>query len=58
MQQPFCYAPIPLPLKPVMSFMTSPAIINPTTDGTKAVLPGTCLRCVQFLAVPGGQMQC
>ncbi len=40
------------------SFITSPAIINPTTDGTKALLPGTCRLCVHFLAVPGGHMQC
>ena len=26
------------------SLITSPAIISPTTGGTKAVLPGTCLR--------------
>lgn len=26
-----------------ISFITSPAIINPTTDGTKAILPGNCL---------------
>ena len=59
MQQPvFVHAPIPRPLKPVISFITSPAIINPTTDGTNAVLPGTCLRCVHFLAVPGGHIQC
>ena len=44
-------------LKCVRSFITSLAIISPTTDGTKALLPGTCLRCVHFLAVPGGQIQ-
>lgn len=32
-----------LPLNCVISFITSPAIISPTTDGTNAVLPGTCL---------------
>ena len=32
-------------------------MINPTTDGTKALLPGTWRRCVHFLAVPGGQVQ-
>lgn len=29
------------PLNPVMSLMTSPAMISPTTDGTNALLPGT-----------------
>ena len=36
----------------IRSFMTSPAIIRPATDGTKEMLPGTCRRtvhCVQFL---------
>ena len=32
------------PLIPVMSFMTSPAIMSPTTEGTNALLPGTWLR--------------
>ena len=35
------YAPMPRPLKPVRSLMTSPAMMSPTTDGTKALLPGT-----------------
>ena len=39
------------------SLITSPAIISPTTDGTKAVEPGISLRTVHF-RVPGGQMQC
>ena len=36
--------------------MTSPAIISPTTDGTKATLPGTARRAVHLRLVPGGQM--
>ena len=43
--------------QPTRSFITSPAMISPTTDGTKALLPGTCRRWVHFRAVPGGQMQ-
>lgn len=43
---------------PVRSFMISPAIISPATDGTKAVLPGTWRRAVHFRCVPGGQTQC
>ena len=39
------------------SFITSPATISPTTDGTNAVEPGISRRTVHFLAVPGGQMQ-
>jgi hypothetical protein len=31
--------------------------MRPTTEGTKALLPGTCRRWVHFRAVPGGQMQ-
>ena len=42
----------------IRSFTTSPARISPTTEGTKALLPGTCRRWVHFRAVPGGQMQC
>ncbi len=42
----------------VRSFTTSPATISPAVAGTKALLPGTCRRCVHFRAVPGGQMQC
>ena len=41
----------------IKSLTTSPAIIRPTTDGTNAILPGTCRLCVHFLAVSGGQMQ-
>lgn len=40
-----------------ISFITSPVIISPATDGTKALLPGICLRWVYFRAVPGGQIQ-
>ena len=43
--------------KCVRSLMTSPAMINPTTEGTNAVEPGISRRSVHFLAVPGGQMQ-
>ena len=38
------------------SFTTSPAMIRPTTDGTKAVEPGMSRRTVHLRA-PGGQMQ-
>lgn len=41
----------------VKSFITSPAMIRPATEGTKAVLPGISLRSVQYRLVPGGQMQ-
>ena len=34
------------PLKPVISLITSPAIISPTTLGTKAIEPGTVLLLV------------
>lgn len=44
-------------ISPIRSFTTSPAMISPTTDGTKALLPGTCRRWVHLRAVPGGQMQ-
>ena len=40
----------------VRSFMTSPAIISPTTDGTNALEPGISRRTVHFL-VSGGQTQ-
>ncbi len=40
------------------SLMTSPAIISPTTEGTKAVEPGISLLSVHFLTVPGGHTQC
>ena len=42
---------------PHRSLTTSPARINPATEGTKAVEPGISLRTVHF-RVPGGQMQC
>ena len=42
----------------VRSLMISPAMISPTTDGTKAVDPGISRLWVHFLTVPGGQMQC
>ena len=47
----------PYSISPIRSFTTSPAMISPTTDGTKALLPGTCRRWVHLRAVPGGQMQ-
>ena len=37
--------------------ITSPAIINPTTGGTNALLPGISLLAVHVLSVPGGQIQ-
>ena len=40
------------------SLTTSPATIRPTAAAAKALLPGTCRRCVHLRAVPGGQMQC
>ena len=40
------------------SFTTSAASSKPAAAGTKALLPGIARRCVHFLAVPGGQMQC
>lgn len=52
--QPVTFCPSPFSPR---SFTTSPAMIRPATDGTKALLPGTCRLCVHFLAVPGGQMQ-
>lgn len=39
------------------SFTTSPAIINPATDGTNATLPGMARRSVHLCSAPGGQMQ-
>ena len=42
---------------PVRSFITSPAMIRPATEGAKAVEPGMSLLSVHFLAVPGGHMQ-
>lgn len=39
------------------SFTTSPAMISPATDGTKAVLPGISRRSVHLCFAPGGQMQ-
>ena len=41
-----------------MSFITSPAMISPTTDGTNAVLPGISRRSVHLCCAPGGQIQC
>ncbi len=41
----------------VRSFTTSPAMINPATDGTYATLPGMSRRSVHLCAAPGGQMQ-
>jgi hypothetical protein len=32
-------------------------MISPTTDGTKAMLPGMALRSVHLRAAPGGQIQ-
>ena len=43
--------------KCVRSLMTSPAMINPTTEGTNAVEPGISRRSVHYLAMSGGQMQ-
>ena len=42
----------------VRSFITSPAMIRPTTDGTNAVDPGMSRRSVHLWAAPGGQIQC
>lgn len=49
------YSASPFPF--TKSLTTSPARIRPTTEGTKAMEPGISLRCVHFLAVPGGQIQ-
>ena len=43
--------------KPTRSFTTSPPMMRPTTDGTKAFEPGTERRMVHLRWVPGGQMQ-
>lgn len=40
----------------IKSLITSPAIMSPTTDGTKEILPGTDRRASQFRALPGGQI--
>lgn len=42
---------------PVKSFTTSPAIIKPATEGTKATEPGIARRSVHLCSAPGGQMQ-
>ena len=42
---------------PAISFTTSPAIISPATDGTKATLPGISRRSVHLCSAPGGQIQ-
>ena len=43
--------------KPMRSLMTSPPMMRPATDGTKALEPGTERRMVHLRWVPGGQMQ-
>ena len=43
--------------KPTRSLMTSPPMIRPATEGTKALEPGTVRRAVHLRWVPGGQMQ-
>ena len=43
--------------KPTRSFTTSPPMISPATEGTKALEPGTERRWVHLRWVPGGQMQ-
>ena len=42
--------------KPTRSLTTSPAMISPATEGTKALEPGTARRWVHLRWVPGGQM--
>ena len=42
---------------PVKSFITSPAIIRPATEGTKATLPGIFLFSVHLCSAPGGHIQ-
>ena len=37
-------------LNPLKSFITSPARINPATEGTKAILPGAILPAVPFFS--------
>jgi hypothetical protein len=43
--------------KPTRSLTTSPPMMRPATDGTKALEPGTERRMVHLRWVPGGQMQ-
>ena len=43
--------------KPTRSLTTSPPMIRPATEGTKALEPGTVRRAVHLRWVPGGQMQ-
>ena len=43
--------------KPTRSLTTSPPMMSPATDGTKALEPGTERRWVHLRWVPGGQMQ-
>lgn len=49
-----CMAPVRYHLtgihssKPARSLMTSPAMISPATEGTKAILPGVALRGLLF----------
>ncbi len=43
--------------KPTRSLTTSPPMMRPTTEGTKALEPGTERRRVHLRWVPGGQMQ-
>ena len=43
--------------KPTRSLTTSPPMIRPATEGTKALDPGTVRRAVHLRWVPGGQMQ-
>ena len=51
-----CFTPSSA-LKPTRSFTTSPPMIRPATEGTKALEPGTERRWVHLRWVPGGQMQ-
>ena len=58
---PFCYFIKYQPFrgtKPTRTFTTSPPMMRPATDGTKALEPGTERRMVHLRWVPGGQMQC
>ena len=43
---------------PAISFTTSPAIISPATDGTKATLPGISRRSVHLCSAPGADTIC
>ncbi len=52
----FKYQPF-IGTKPTRSFTTSPPMIRPATEGTKALEPGTERRWVHLRWVPGGQMQ-